>query len=81
MVALADAFEAEQKKLKMRKHQLHQTELKWKEKKQKLKKERKALNEVTNSLVGIEMGITQKLQKMDSFVKVKLRLLSSTLTT
>ena len=69
-MALAEAFEAEQSKLKINKAQCRQMLRKLREKKQKLKEERKSLNEVAKSLIKMEQTYFLKLNEMESIAKV-----------
>ena len=72
MVALAEAFESEQNKLKINKTHCRQMLCKLRERKHKLKEERKSLNEVAKSLIKMEQAYFLKLNEMESIAKVSL---------
>ena len=71
MVALAEAFEGEQRKLEEKKKHYHQNQLKLLERKRELKAKQKVLNDVAKSLVKLEKSLIIKLHDVETLSKVK----------
>ena len=72
MVALAEAFEDEKRKLETNKKHFHQNQLQLLERKRELKTKRKALNDVAKSLLKLEKSLVNKLQSTESFAQVNI---------
>ena len=72
MVALAEAFEDEKRKLETNKKHFHQNQLQLLERKRELKTKRKALNDVAKSLLKLEKSLVNKLHSIESFAQVKM---------
>ena len=72
MVALSEAFEDEQNKLKINKNHCRQIQLKLMERKRKMKIQRKALNDVAKSLMKLEKTLVHKLYEVESITKVNI---------
>ena len=70
MIALAEAFEDEQRKLDANKKHLHQNQLKFLEGKRELKAKRKTLNDVAKSLLKLEKSLVIKLHSIESVAQV-----------
>ena len=70
MIALAEAFEDEQRKLEANKKHLHQNQLKLLERKRELKTKRKTLNDVAKSLLKLEKSLVIKLHSIESVAQV-----------
>ena len=73
LVALAEAFEGEQRKLEVNKKHFHQTQLKLMERKRRMKTERKVLSDVARSLMKLEKALVLKLHDVESFTKVNIK--------
>ena len=72
MIALSEAFEEEQNKLKVNKNQCRQLQLKLMERKRKMKIQRKSLNDVAKSLMKLEKTLVLKLYEVESITKVNI---------
>ena len=81
MVALAEAFEGEQRKLEEKKKHYHQNQLKLLERKRELKAKQKVLNDVAKSLVKLEKSLVTKLHDVETLSKVKIPIHGSNLPT